>query len=25
MKDDEGKYVFYAGEKKTSGKLIVAG
>ncbi|NXE21879.1 TITIN protein, partial [Ardeotis kori] len=25
MKDDEGEYVFYAGEKKTSGKLIVAG
>ncbi|XP_074856881.1 titin isoform X4 [Carettochelys insculpta] len=25
MKDDEGEYTFYAGEKKTSGKLIVAG
>ncbi|NWV68584.1 TITIN protein, partial [Malurus elegans] len=25
MKDDEGEYIFYAGEKKTSGKLIVAG
>ncbi|NWW99578.1 TITIN protein, partial [Caloenas nicobarica] len=25
MKDDEGEYVFHAGEKKTSGKLIVAG
>ncbi|NXD91739.1 TITIN protein, partial [Chaetorhynchus papuensis] len=25
MKDDEGEYVFYAGGKKTSGKLIVAG
>ncbi|KAI1237128.1 hypothetical protein IHE44_0014383 [Lamprotornis superbus] len=25
MKDDEGEYVFYAGDKKTSGKLIVAG
>ncbi|NXI37962.1 TITIN protein, partial [Galbula dea] len=25
MKDDEGEYVFYAGEKKTSGKLMVAG
>ncbi|NXD75821.1 TITIN protein, partial [Halcyon senegalensis] len=25
MKDDEGEYVFYAGEKKTSGKLVVAG
>lgn len=25
MKDDEGEYTFYAGEKKTSGKLVVAG
>uniref|UniRef100_A0A8C3KJI0 Ig-like domain-containing protein n=1 Tax=Calidris pygmaea TaxID=425635 RepID=A0A8C3KJI0_9CHAR len=25
VQDDEGEYVFYAGEKKTSGKLIVAG
>uniref|UniRef100_A0A8C2U631 Ig-like domain-containing protein n=1 Tax=Coturnix japonica TaxID=93934 RepID=A0A8C2U631_COTJA len=25
MKDDEGEYVFYAGGKKTSGKLTVAG
>ncbi|KFP32174.1 Titin, partial [Colius striatus] len=25
MKDDEGEYIFYAGEKSTSGKLIVAG
>lgn len=25
MKDDEGEYTFYAGEKKTSGTLVVAG
>lgn len=25
MKDDEGEYTFYAGEKRTSGKLVVAG
>lgn len=25
MKDDEGEYIFYAGENMTSGKLIVAG
>ncbi|KAJ7345582.1 hypothetical protein JRQ81_001532 [Phrynocephalus forsythii] len=25
MKDDEGEYTFYAGQKKTSGKLVVAG
>ncbi|NWS69843.1 TITIN protein, partial [Crotophaga sulcirostris] len=25
MKDDEGEYVFYAGEKKTAGRLTVAG
>lgn len=25
MKDDEGEYTFYAGENRTSGKLLLAG